>query len=337
VGGRNREVRLTGPDLPQHFPDIPGRVRGKETWYPGSSKPTSQVLGPEEGELTFSGMFEDRKFGVPLHAQSMMTLLDQIRRAARPVRFEYGPITRACRWIECSFHVEELTRIGYSMTLQIVDHEFGDSRRVFPDIRRIPGVGPMLDAATAVSEVLNTIPQSVGGAALDKARDAMNAVLKGAGIARDALDGLGAGVDATGALGFTASTALSSAKTSLRDAAASVRSLSYTAAAGSAFDAVTGPGLTIAEAGHGIVAMAQELDRVHPEVERLSGQSFTTDRVYVAAQGETLQRIALRFYGDSGAWTRIARANGKDSASVVAGEQLTLPNVPSTDTAVGLS
>ena len=59
-GGRRRRAILSGSDLPQggNETDIEGRGRHVIRYYPGSSLPTAQIIGTEEGPIAFAGVFQ---------------------------------------------------------------------------------------------------------------------------------------------------------------------------------------------------------------------------------------------------------------------------------------
>jgi hypothetical protein len=329
-GGLGRVVTLTGADLPEEYPTLGGRVRGTTRWYPGSERATTQILGPEEGGITFSGCFHDRRRGIPGNALSKMNAIDQMRRSARLVRVTYGPLSRVCRWLEASFQIEELERIHYRIDLEIVDHEFGELRRVFQDVRRIPGVGAILDAASRTKEILDVLPPGVGSDALDRAKTALDRGLGAVGIAGGLLTAIGAvGQVVNPAQAFQALSFVDSGSQDFRGAALAIQTLDWRGAAGDDFTRATSAAHDTARASTAVTEVSREIHRVRPDIVRLAGTDGAQDRVYVAAQGETLQRIALRFYGDAGAWPRIARRNAITNPTLAAGQVVTIPDAPS--------
>lgn len=331
-GGRGRRVVLSGPDLPRDEGPTwhGGGVRGSIRYYAGSDTPTVQIFGPEESNLGFEGMFEDRKKGIPGWAVFQSNQIDQIRHASLPVIYEYGPIRRRCKWQQVQFQMLELGRIRYRIDLEVIDAGFGDGRRVFSTLNDIPGVSTALSAIGKAQAVLDLLPPGVGGEVLSRARTAVgtaSAVVGKAGSILGRIQAAGSAVDPRAAAGALSS--LQAGRQSLSEAWEHARAFDWRAAAGSTFDGVISVAKSAAQAGGEILRSAVQIDRLIGRVEPLAAQA-TDDTVYVAAEGETLQRIAHRYYGDAAAWTRIAQANQKADATVRSGEVLLIPGVPRT-------
>ena len=332
LGGRKRVFVFAGPDLPRDasgWPWLGGAVTGARHYYPGSPDPTVQILGTQESEITFSGKFEDRKKGIAGWAEQQSQALDDLRAAARPVRFEYGPWTRDCLWVEAKFQLEERARIPYVVTLTIIGRGEGQVVRVFSGIRQIPLVSDIVTAAQTVAATLDQIPGVAGSGALQRARGAVQTAVSGLSTCDVILRGMQEnGVDTGKAL--SALTSLDGAKQAAADAWAHLSSLQWSQVPGAVFDAVTGPGLLIASAVTGVVGVAQSIAGVRPAVAGVAGQALSS-LVYIAAAGETLQKIAARYYGTASAWPKIAQANGLADPTVQAGQKLILPDVPQAD------
>jgi nucleoid-associated protein YgaU len=333
-GGRRRRILFTGSDLPQDGDEsnFGGGLRKHVEYYPGSSVATAQILGPEEGAIEFSGVFEDRLKGSPGWAVAQATLLDQIRRSGHPVFYEWGSFRRRCLWEEVQLRTLELQRIAYSVRLVVIDHGLGGSTsRVWSALRDIPGVDSILAAVGQVNTVLDILPAGLGGDYVTLARAAMGragGAVSSAGQILDTVATLGSVVDP--GLAAQAGTTLRDAKRSLGEAFGHAAQLNWKGAAGTAFDAVTGAARDASRIVTGIVRSAAEVDAVLPQVDALA-KTATEDTAYVASGEDSLQRIAQRYYGSADAWTRIAEANGKTNGSVEAGEILRIPDAPTPD------
>lgn len=332
-GGRRRRILLSGVDLPhdQSATMFGGGLRSAIRYYPGASEPSVQILGPDEAPIRFSGEFDDRRRGIPGWAVSQVYLIDQVRRDGFPVVFEYGPFRRTCAWRRFEFQTRELQRIPYTIELEVVEHGFGkasERSRVFSALKKIPGLESVVTAVRGVSTVLDVLPSGIGGERLSRARAAVGKATSAVGLAQGVLDTLRTvGQVINPAIASTAATHLSGAKSALKETYDHVTDLDWRQAAGSAFDALVGAGKSAASVVVDVVKASGQIDRVLPSIESLVDRS-TEDAVYVASEGETLQRIAQRFYGDAGAWTRIAEANGKENGAVSGGEVLLIPDAP---------
>lgn len=332
-GGRGRRILLSGTDLP-HDPSattLGGSVRTATRYYPGSSIPVVQVLGAEEATIRFAGEFDDRRKGVPGWAVAQAFLLDQVRRDCAQVAFEYGPFRRLCMWKHCRIQTRELQKIAYEIELEIIDHGFGRAdavSRVFGALKKIPGLDAVARGVGTVVSVLDLLPPGIGGERLARAQAAIGQAGAAVGLASGVLDTIrAAGSVINPQLVSKASTYLSNAKGNLGEVFEHARDFDWKGAAGSAFDAVMNAGRGAASAISTTLGAVREIDLVKPAVDALAPKS-SDETVYVASEGETLQRIAHRFYGDAKAWTRIAEANGKGNASVSGGEVLLIPDAP---------
>jgi len=331
-GGRARRFTFSGTDLPQRpneLAGLGGRLRTAVNYYPGSSLPTAQILGAEETSLRFAGEFDDRLRRIPGWAMRQMNLLDQIRRAGSPVLFEWGTIRRRCVWEACEFQVLESEKIAYEIALIVVDHGFGgEDRRVFRTILDIPGVDQVLEAIGEVSTIVDALPDAFGADILGDLRDKLGGVVSSVEAASGALEAIRTvGRVVSPGAASSAVTGFEAAKEGLRGAFSAARTLDFGAIPGSLFDASVGAAKSVGEALTGIVRSSGLIDGLIAKVRPLA-QSAVDTQVYIATDGETLQRIALRVYGDAKAWTRIADANGKTTGAVVAGELVVLPDVP---------
>jgi len=325
VGGQGRVIVFTGPDLPLKYPRIMGSVRGQTTWYAGSRRASVQILGPREDSLPFEGAFEDRKTGIPGQAVVMMELIQSVRRAAYPVRWEYGPISLLCRWSRTEFEIEELERIHYRIELEIVDAEEDRLVRVSP-IRRIPGVDAALEAANVLRQVLDVLPITSGP--VGKVKTQADRVLGGLGRADDLLAGIrGAGTVIRASNLTQALNEVRAASVDLRGAHQLLTQVSWENEVGDDFQRVTETAFDLGAAHQALSATAVEVQSLIPQLERVAVKG-STERIYVTRAGETLQRIALAQYGAASSWTAIAERNGLDSATVSAGQVLVLPDAP---------
>ena len=333
-GGRRRRAILSGSDLPQggNETDIEGRGRHVIRYYPGSSLPTAQIIGTEEGPIAFAGVFEDRLKGVPGWALLQMQLVEQMRRSGYPVIYEYGTTRRRCLWASVRFKTLEPQRIAYSIELQVIDHGLGGSKsRIWRGLRDIPLVGDAFAAVGKVVSILDVLPSGIGGEYLARARSAVGAATSAvgqAGAVLDTINVLGSVVDPGAAA--RAAGHLTDAKGSLGEAFDHARNFEWSDLAGSAFDSVMGAGRAISTGVTEIVKSSGLVDGLLDRTNALA-QTATEDTLYVTSGDETLQRIAQQHYGDASAWTRIADANGKQNASVEAGEMLIIPGAPRPD------
>jgi len=324
LSGSFRPIILTGSNLPRENEEttLGGKMRGKTTWYPGSDTATRQTLGHEYEPIVFSGMFEDRRTGLPGGAVSMMLLIESVAKSGRDCLFSYGPFVRTVKWLSWSFRPTELARIKYEIQLQPIDNGVRDLKRVFQRVRSIPAVGKVVDAAGEALALLKKIP----GVSAATSALKMEQVQAAGSAAAQVLSGFnvpGMLIDATKA--SAALTHLDSGREDLQGAQEAARGMRWQETTGSRFNALANQGLTVLSAHAAIGNVTRELQSARDETAVLAGEP-RAGRVYITALGDTLHRLSDRFYGTPARWHDIMRINGKKTPEVVAGESLLLPD-----------
>lgn len=329
--GEKRRIILTGPDLPR---DRSGWLRfgttqrGRETWYPGSPEPTTQVLGPEPREVSFSGEFNSgRRRTSEFSPEELMAQLERLNNDGELVVVQYGPISKLCRWLEAEFQIHTLSHIFYSLRFKIAKVGSGPKIRIVKAVRDIPTVQQVLEAGRKMEQILSTLPAGLGTDRISRAREAVGRVLTA-----------GQGVDAILSKGRTpgAILNLADARSALRQADTvgegtretleNVRALDWGGMSGGSFGLYSTAGIGALGAISQAFTLTNESLRLHGKVRHLAGET-QQDALYVAAQGDTLRSIAQRFYRAPDRWRQIAAANGLETSEVTPGTRLTIPKV----------
>lgn len=91
----------------------------------------------------------------------------------------------------------------------------------------------------------------------------------------------------------------------------------------SEFDQHTDGNLNLAKALNLTLELSERARKARDQIRRASGVSGDA-QLYIANDGDTLQRIAARFYGTTAQWTLLADANGRTTVS--AGDVVVIPN-----------
>ncbi len=119
-------LTLTNRALPYTPLVVSGRQRAEFTWYPGSPQATVQMLGPEEGVITFRGYWKEKFLSAANDAENnnskvattsgLVDLVDRMRRSGRVIRMgwdrlvRYGHITNFTQtWhnsYDCEWEIE---------------------------------------------------------------------------------------------------------------------------------------------------------------------------------------------------------------------------------------
>jgi nucleoid-associated protein YgaU len=80
--------------------------------------------------------------------------------------------------------------------------------------------------------------------------------------------------------------------------------------------------------GHGKNALWDEIKRINPAVDDVVADINVTGGTYTVQAGDTLSKIAKRFYGDANDYNKIFQANQDkldDPDQIKVGQELTLP------------
>ncbi len=329
TSGLRRPITLYDTSLPRDGNEttLGMRVRGKETWYPGATEATVQVLGPSYEPIRFAGVLEDNRIGAPGAAVATMWLIRMVGKAGRIVLFNYGPILRRCRWVRHHFQVRSLQRIAYEIELQPIGDEQRDTKRIKKGINATPSADKVLEVSAEVDGQL----LQIGGDAATSASGEMQKVLTLTVEGSDALQGVvqqGAVVDQN--LASLALSKFDAARGALGRAVDYVRDLDWADATLGEFGALASRGLEVLNIHSGINTVARALSEVRTKVGALAGEA-TGGQIYIAAGGDTLHGIAKRFYGTADRWHDIMRTNGMQNPVIEAGQQLLLRDVPIAD------
>lgn len=325
LGGDLRTVTLIESTLPRDGGEttLGVQVREKTTWYPGSAVPSQQVLGPQYQPIVFSGIFEDRKIGAPGAAFSLASLLEDMAEKGHELLFIYGPIIRRASWRTFDWIPKELPRIPYRVELTNLGPRTTAGRRIIPGLRVIPKIGQavaLVSAAKGIAESVASVPEFV--------RSNIDAAL--AKVTRvqekfESLATLGGTFDRGQAQDAVAD--LDSAEGEIKKAYGGLNVASTDDSLLPDFEVATEETYGLAELHVSLVSSRTELGEVRQQAGRLARET-QRGRLYVASQGQTLQRIAAETYGDFEKASDIAEANNKRTWTVAAGEILCLPDAP---------
>jgi len=334
--GKRRPVIFFNAMLPRMggYTNFDMKIRTKVTHYTGNALATGQVLGAEFEPIAFNGFLEDRRIGLPGTAVAMMLWIQAVAKSGRECVFNYGPIMRRVLWKQVKFKVVELQRIRYEIVLEVLDDFLGQRKRVKKGSRTVPSVDDATTDINAAKSDLGEVPEWVNPDATEGAEASLDSALANTTEAGEQLDAIGTGdelLDKASAQG--ALSKLDSAKGDINNASNYTNKLQW--------DGGTLQGLSDAKkmqvaGGQCIQADASVLNAgksvlvARDKVSILAGNA-TSGKVYVAAQGDTLQGIAASNYGSAHSWPSIYQANGLTNPTLVGGEQLILPNVISPD------
>lgn len=331
LGGLRRVIFLAGSLLPRE-PGVMAfgtEVRGRTDWYPGSADPSSQILGPKEKPIRFSGRFEDRRIGAPATAQAQMLLLQDLVNAAHHVKCTYGPVQRICRWKSVDFTIHELQRIDYEVELEALRDAVPSNPIIRSILRSLPTMGLAVNYVVAAKDSIEALPVSLDPTYF---ADAITGIQNEFEEVEDAIQDLGqlsVRDRSTRVRGQIDKMDRTRAK--IRAVRTKLGQIDVGQAEGlDDYTLTTEAGIPIASASSSLVRAEAEAQKVRLELETLSGDVLRPE-IYVVSDGDTLQRIALAKYGDAAMAPELASANRLTDWTLVAGQQICLPRIPQRD------
>lgn len=317
----------------QPFP-LGGKLRTVRTDYPGSRKPSEQVLGSSKKPFKLSGTWDDRynRFGDFVgggFAIAEMRRFEAMCERGNPCRFQYLSIVRDGLIIDWDFPYKREWQIPYSFEVSVHDDPSSpkDLDRSPSSLDSPSASFDKVDAAVqAMLEAHNTIPAPLlaGTLATDvesnlttttTARESLGATLDNRELTppenpMDAFTRLATQFRAVRAGAFDALVTLATVRADVNLAVATAmgvldfedwsRSLRFMAR------------IAMGQAHNGNLASTQ---RAQPDAKRL----------YRPNAGESLYQISRKFYGTPHAWRLIYERNSLSSFQLTGSETLIIP------------
>ncbi len=328
-GRTGDKIALVGNWMPQIPFVFGGKQRIKKEYYSGYSEPTMQVFGPEEDDITINGLFKAKKFRDP-ELQNVSTeiqqMIDGIRIRGNLVRISMGEFERYGLIQSTKFDFERLSRIGYSIGFSIIGFNAPKNAIFLQRKKEVPfDINKELVArALEFQLTVDRIPDSVGRSIADQ----INALTSEVSNAITAVTGF---VDEIFSTIQDIKSAINRIKGLIKFAQKKLRSYKRQLGAINSFDPNVSLGSRYASAGFiaaGIAAASSLSDFLQRLREQFSGlvNTFPLARHFVIT-GDTLQKISVKFYGESGNWKEIYDYNDLSTTELVTGTLLEIPRL----------
>ena len=329
--GPKEKVRLTGNMMPQQPFNFGGTQRITKQFYPGNSEPTALVLGSEETDTVIKGRLYDKKYsdpdfrGVALEVQQQ---IDAIRVRGNPCRFILGEWQRYGFIGKTEWGMKTIADITYDITLELVGFNAPKDSRFLEKQNTVPfEINKQLIAAAASLEAARAvIPSEMPASVADILNDAISDV---------------SGVLAT-VTGFVDNTL-----TAVENIANSVNR---------AIGLVRYARATVQRYGRRLASISFQLQLAGiPIPAKYKSAVFISERISETAtfqallaqmlarfrglaqnipiarhrviEGDTLQKISIKFYQTPDNWNKIYDHNKITSTALTAGMVLEIPRV----------
>lgn len=319
-------VTLTGADLPSDPIKWGAQVRREVTRYVGTNNVSAQVLGVTPQDIALTGVFDDSWFGQRGHALAMRLQLEALIYSGDLIRLGYN---QEQRWglLDADFNEETNERILYSLRFEPLFTEPPSPVELVFDAAPV-------DNATRITEETAGLDALASAPPVQVRDDFARSVLLSWAAAQNALAALALQL---GAVLYYADLTSELARQAVRTSAGALRALAdmsrqLRGAGASTISTVTTPDILKAELWRDdllaeVRAMRAMVLRMARDLAAVA--SPTSARTHTVVAGETLQGLALDYYGDFGLWIFLADANKLDDDALTPGQVLTIPNKPS--------
>ena len=354
---RNERVLLLGDSMPFQPFTYGGNQKIVKDYYPGNTEPTVQVLGPRENSITIRGVLKAKKLArggsspllgnaaqikrakerdsdlseqIRQYPKEMQELIDAIRIRGNLVRFTMGDIQRFGFIEDTNFNLRTLAHIEYEITFSIVGFNppsdcktLGRARTIPFDINK-----QVINAVNAFQATASNIPPSIPRTLSEQLTDGIGDIAQAVTNITDFVNGILNEVDNLKAAVARAQGLIQNTKNQMTSFQ---RRLGNNPEAGASKN--TDKGITSAYINAdytaatftGLFSLSAFIASLSVALAKIAEtEPLARHRVQV---GDTLQKIAIKFYQDSGLWEDIFTHNKLQSTdlSLIQGDILEIP------------
>lgn len=334
-------IQLVGRFAPLQPFEYGGEQRVVRDEYPGNSEPTVHVLGPKEGEQTIKGRMKTNKFrgtdgdlkSLRKAAQQYAELIDAMRIRGNLVKIELGEWTRYGFIIKTRFRLYTLQDIEYEITFDIVG--FNPPKGwILTQSSNIDVVKPNKEITKKAAEILanaQKIPNSMPLSAADILNNAISDIADAIKKVTDFTDGI---INDANKLVGSANRAIGlikNARATISRSKRQIGAISNTVnglvgSAGSEFQKTIN---TINNTDHAArtISSFATLSALLAQLQSKFAQ-YTTQvpfRRHLVKTGDTLNNIAIKYYGTADNWKKIYDHNKLTTTVLTVGSVLEIP------------
>lgn len=333
------KLALAGNLLPMVPFEWGGEQRLTKEYYPGNPEAAVQVMGGKEGDVTIHGRFKDKRYkDSSLYGVSykIAEQVDILRRRGNLVKISLGEWVRYAFIEKCDFKLAKLSDIEYSIQFFIVGFTLPTNGKIVARSKELP-----LDLNNAlISAALDfqakygkdgipiTVPRSIA----DVLNGAISSVAHAVGLVTGFVDTVLTTAEdvqksANRALGLikNARTTICQTQRRLGNLSTGFNSISNQTKASQSFRSafINQEHLvkTISAAG----ALAALLASLQAQFNAIA-KTVPLARYKVKA-GDTLQKIAVKFYNNADLWSNIYDHNNLTTTALTPGMLLEIPKV----------
>lgn len=304
-----------------------GGQRVEKTYYPGQDEPVVQILGNQEDNIVLRGNLKSIHYGRNADREisyNAATVLDKIRQRGNLLRFTLGDWKR-WGFIEASrFELTVKSRLMYELSLLIIGETPPQNVKFVRRPRRVPD-----DTAIRLADVLanfqsdfqeiNIPDQTI----FERLNDAISTVAGGISQLLNYVDAVFGVVDN---IQQSITRAIAVVDRTTNRVQQMRRTLDNFDA--SRLDVPLSQQYLLTAQTQGLYSHVQDMLAFLILMRTLFTdlRDEQTSTTYITIQGDTLQRVAIRFFNDASAWKRIADFNNlPPGAALEVGTSLEIP------------
>lgn len=344
VGGMriaNTEIRLLGNLMPMQPFEWETEQRLVTNWYPGNPEPAVHVLGFKRGPVTIKGRFKDKRYKDPSYygvAYQYARACEEMQKRGNILRFGmHGP---AGDWIrygyieKTSFKMDIQARIEYEITFLLVsttmprNNYFVSRDQTSPD-----GVNQtLINSAATFQSTYSAVPESMPQSISGFLNDIISGVAKNVNLVTGFVDTL---ISTAADIKASANRAIGLIKNARTQLAIYRRQIGQ----------LTGNFQNLSSQGNNVgkvrdtynnlaflTNMRAQMNTVSSDMARMQARFLAISVTiplarYKVVDGDTLQRISVRYYQAPDNWKDIYDHNKLQSTILVGGQVLEIPKL----------
>jgi len=340
----NEKVVLLGDSMPKNIFPLGGIQQLVKDYYPGNTEPTVQVLGPRENDIVIRGTLKSKTFarkdgGSPSVEQlrrfpkEQQELIDAMRIRGNVVRITLGEIQRFAFIENTEFEIKTLAEIDYAITFFIIGFNPPSDCKVLGRARTIPFDinKDVISAANAFQATANNQPPTIPRSLSEQLNEAIGSVAEAVSTVTQFVDNVLNEVD-------DIKGSVARAEGLIKNARASISRFNRRVGGFNPegnFDKFAGNGVSgayinasyFASTFSAVFSLNGFLESLLAAIAKIAAtEPLGRHRVQV---GDTLQKIASKFYGDSTQWEEIFDHNKLQSTDLesIRGDIIEIPRI----------
>lgn len=334
LSGDERKVQLNGNLMPLVPFNYGGTQRISKDYYAGQEEPSLHILGSEEKDLEINGRFYDKKYRKPVLAtefdlygvaKDIADLCEDIRKKGQVLRIWMGEFQRYGILKDADFNLKTIGDIEYTLTFDIIGFNSPTNGKFIDDSRQVPFVlnQELIDIANQLQGEDN-IPVTVPASISDLINDATSTVASALNLVTDFVDTV---ISTTNDIQKATQRALGL----IKHAQNKVREYKNFFGGIDPFDpsqSLTGRyenASYYASRGSYSAFLTSFLQRYRKQFLALV-DTLPIGR-HAVKEGDSLQKIAARYYNDATQWKVIYDHNNLTSADLTEGQILEIPRI----------